>query len=101
MDYFYLNKTGKVFTELDIMRAFELIYGINPVGADMYEGFKAGIIYGKKRRTNEPKESTINWLIEHGDRVHATKMYSQLYHTTVREAFEAIKELCEIERKAV
>lgn len=90
---YYLNPTGLVFTEHDIKKSFEIIYGIKPYDSDMYPSFRLAVIKDKKCISDEACEFNLKWLIKHKAKVPAIIMYRDVYKCSLGEAKYKIEEI--------
>ena len=89
---YFLLATGRIVTERDIMRAYEIVYGEEAKGDLAHYNDWVNSLYGIEEVIPASKMS-IRDLIKGDAFVEAVKLYSKTYNCTLAEARQAVSEI--------
>lgn len=89
---YFLLATGRIVTERDIMRAYEIVYGDEAKYNVAHYNDWVNSLYGIERVVTT-SEMTVRDLIKGDAFVEACKLYMKKYNCTLAEARQAVSEI--------
>lgn len=89
---YFLLATGRIVTERDIMRAYEIVYGDEAKEDTVHYNGWVNSLRGIKK-VIPTSEMSIQDLIKGDAFVEAVKLYSKTYNCTLAEARQAVSEI--------
>lgn len=89
---YFLLATGRIVTERDIMRAYEIMYGDDAKDNPMHYNDWVNSLYGIEEVIPSSKMS-IQDLIKGDAFMEACKLYMKTYNCTLMEARQAVTEI--------
>lgn len=89
---YFLLATGRIVTENDLMRAYEIVYGSDAKEDLRHYNDWVNSLLGIEEAI-PTKEMSIKGLIKGNAFVEAVKLYSKTYNCTLAEARQAVSEI--------